>query len=216
MENKTEKKSVFVICSVRKADEATKMGLVAYKQKLESEGHKVHLPHVDTNQFGSGYEICVENTTANIAAKETHIIYDATSQGSHFDIGVVFIDAYLHPEKKVYVQEHMRNDSLCISMANHLPILFDDKLGGYETWVGRFHEMLQAKIIPVSYMPEVQISHIALGMAFALCTLFAEKRIKVMYNGGIMDANGQYFILFERSFGTMIIEWEEAQKKLDE
>ena len=51
MKPKTEKNSVFIICSVRKADEATKMGLVAYKQKLESEGYKVHLPHMDTNQI---------------------------------------------------------------------------------------------------------------------------------------------------------------------
>ena len=216
MKPKIEKNSVFIICSVRKADEATKMGLVAYKQKLESEGYKVHLPHMDTNQSGSGYEICVQNTTANIAAKQTHIIYDATSQGSHFDIGVAFVDAYLHPEKKVYVREYMTNDPLGVSTDNHLNILFDDKLGGHEKWVGRFQQMLQAKTISILYMPEVQISHIELGMAFALCTFFVEKRIKVMYNGGIVDATGQYFILFERSFGTMIIEWEEAQKKLNE
>ncbi len=212
MEPKTEKKSVFIICSVRKADDATRQGLVAYKQKLEAQGYKVHLPHLDTNQFGSGHEICAQNTTANIAATETHVFYDEKSEGSHFDIGVKFVDIYLHPEKLFHVSTYSTDDSLNIL---HLQRIFDEKFRGYSAWYKKLEEMMQKEIIPIEYHPKrLYATHIELGMAFALCTLFPEKRINVIYNGGIMEENGQYIILFERSFGTMIMEWEEYQTKI--
>jgi hypothetical protein len=215
MEPKTEKKSVFIICSVRKADDATRQGLVAYKQKLETQGYEVHLPHLDTNQSGSGHEICVQNTKANIAASETHVFYDGNSEGSHFDIGVKFVDMYLHPEKLFHVSTYSAADSLNIL---HLQRIFNEKFGGYSLWFKKLEEMIQKEIIPIAYHPKrlsaTDIAHIELGMAFALCTLFPEKRINVIYNGGIMEENGQYIILFERSFGTMIMEWEEYQTKI--
>lgn len=211
MEPKTEKKSVFIICSVRKADDATRQELVAYKQKLESQGYKVHLPHLDTNQSGSGYEICMQNTTANIAAAETHVFYDGKSEGSHFDIGVKFVDIYLYPEKLFHMIAYCADDPLNIL---HLQRIFDEKFGGYNMWFKKLEEMMQKEIIPISYQPKrLYETHIELGMAFALCILFPEKRINVVYNGGIMEENGQYVILFERSFGTMIMEWEECQTK---
>jgi hypothetical protein len=211
MEPKTEKKSVFIICSVRKADDATRQELVAYKQKLESQGYKVHLPHLDTNQSGSGHEICVQNTTVNIAAAETHVFYDGKSEGSHFDIGVKFVDIYLHPEKLFHMIAYSADDPLNIL---HLQRIFDEKFGGYNAWFKKLEEMMRKEIIPIEYHPKrLYATHIELGMAFALCTLFPEKRINVVYNGGIVEENGQYIILFERSFGTMIMEWEEYQTK---
>lgn len=214
MKTKTEKKSVFVICSVRKAHESTRQKLVAYKYALQERGYKVHLPHLDTNQQASGYEICVQNTTENIAAIETHMFYDMTSEGSHFDLGVKFVDIYFHPEKVFYVIEYMKNDLFGIETPNHLNILFDSKFEGYQRWIHKLEEMMQKDTIPIIYIPKnMQESHIELGMAFALYTLFPEKRVNVVHNGGIIDENGEYLILFERSFGTMITEWETKQKE---
>ena len=210
-----EKKSVFIICSVRKANAATREALVGYKQKLLSQGYvNVHLPHLDTNQNATGYEICVQNTTENIAATEIHVFYDVTSEGSHFDIGVQFVDSYLHPEKKFYVVEYLENDPLGISMQDHMYRLFEEKFEGCKRWINILETIMGVDDLLVSYYPQnIQASHLELGMLFALCTFYPEKRIKVIHNGGIVHENGQYFILFERSFGTMIMEWEDAQEK---
>lgn len=214
METKTEKKSVFIICSVRKADAATQARLVAYKEKLESQGYKVHLPHLDTDQQASGYEICLQNTAANIAAAETHIFYDHASQVSHFDIGVKFVDAYIHPEKEVYVMQYLEHDPLGLYKTEHLQMLFEERFGGYESFRCRLEEMMESDIIDLAYLPRhIKTTHIELGMAFALCALSPEKRIKVLCNGEIMESDGQYRILFEESFGKMIVEWERHQQK---
>lgn len=214
MKNKN-KNSVFIICSVRNADAATKIKLVAYKQKLMTLGYQVHLPHIDTPQDTSGYEICVENTQANIAAKQTHIFFDKTSEGSFFDIGVRLVDMYLHPEEKeFYVMEYLDNNISHVAKGNHLEFFFNQKLDGYNFWIAKLESMMKSEIIPISYLPrDIQQSHMKLGIAFALCKFFPEKRIKVIHNRAIMDEYGQYFIIFERSFGTMLVEWEERQKK---
>ncbi|MEI7558451.1 MAG: hypothetical protein WCJ45_06765 [bacterium] len=215
METKTEKKSVFIICSVRKADAATQKMLVAYKQKLESQRCKVHLPHLDTNQYASGYEICLQNTAESMAALQTYIFYDRESEGVHFDIGVKFVDAYIHPEKEVYVMHYLEKDPLGLYKTDHLQMLFEDRFGGYEVWRGKLKEMMREEIISIRYLPNdsFQYSHIALGMAFALCRIFPKKCIKTHYNRGIMHQDGQYFLLFEQSFGKMIVEWEDHQQK---
>jgi hypothetical protein len=209
----TPKKTVFIICSVRKANAAIREALVNYKQKLLSQGYaNVHLPHLDTNQNATGYEICGQNTIENIAATEIHVFYDATSEGSHFDIGVRFVDQYLHPEKKFYVIEYQENGVL--DMQDNLYRLFEEKFQGYERWIGILETMMEVDDLPVSYYPQnIQASNLELGMIFALCAIDPKKRINVIENRGIMDENGQYFILFERSFGTMIMEWQEAQAK---
>lgn len=53
-------------------------------------GHNVHLPHRDTDQTASGYNICIENGDAIFNADEVHIFYNPESQGTHFDMGVAF------------------------------------------------------------------------------------------------------------------------------
>ena len=81
---------IFIICPVRLADDATRQRLEDYTAALEADGHKVHLPHRDTNQAGTGTEICTENMNAIKEADEVHIFYLANSTGIHFDMGVSF------------------------------------------------------------------------------------------------------------------------------
>ena len=81
---------IFIICPVRLADDATRKKLEEYTAELELQGHKVHLPHRDTNQAGTGTEICTENMNAIKEADEVHIFYLSNSTGIHFDMGVAF------------------------------------------------------------------------------------------------------------------------------
>jgi hypothetical protein len=83
-------KKIFIICPVRLADDATRKKLEEHTIELEKQGHKVHLPHRDTNQAGSGSEICTENMNAIKEADEIHIFYNGQSTGIHFDMGVAF------------------------------------------------------------------------------------------------------------------------------
>ena len=92
-DNKTEQrmnKKVFIICTVRGASEEYVKKLEAYVTDLESQGIEVHLPHRDTNQTATGFEICTENMQAIAKANEVHIFYNSKSQGTHFDMGVAF------------------------------------------------------------------------------------------------------------------------------
>jgi len=82
--------NIFIICTVRNATEEYKKQLEDYVSKLEIEGHKVHLPHRDTNQQGSGIDICKQNRKAIELSDEVHLFYSAESQGTHFDMGVAF------------------------------------------------------------------------------------------------------------------------------
>jgi len=91
-ENKEEndKKSVFIIGSVRDATPELKNKMEEHAKSLEAKGYKVHLPHRDTNQNGRGIEICIENMNAISNSDEVHIFYNPNSQGSHFDMGITF------------------------------------------------------------------------------------------------------------------------------
>ena len=80
----------FIICTVRGASEEYKKKLEDYVAKLESEGNEIHLPHRDTNQAGSGTQICTQNMKAIMESDEVHVFYNPDSQGTHFDLGVAF------------------------------------------------------------------------------------------------------------------------------
>lgn len=82
--------NVFIICTVRNATPAYRSRLEEYVLSLEQEGHRVHLPHRDTDQSGRGYEINRANMEAIKKADEVHIFYSSESQGTHFDMGVSF------------------------------------------------------------------------------------------------------------------------------
>jgi len=84
-------KKIFIICPVRDADLETKKRLEDYAAALEKEGHRVHLPHRDTNQSDTiGYKICLTNLIAIKHADEVHVFYTNTSTGTHFDLGMAF------------------------------------------------------------------------------------------------------------------------------
>lgn len=87
---------------MRDASPELQAKLEAYTNWLEDRGHEVHLPHRDTDQTASGLEICMQNGTAIMTAEEIHIIYDEKSQGSHFDLGMVFAsDMLFHTRKRI-------------------------------------------------------------------------------------------------------------------
>jgi len=94
-------KKIFIICTVRSATEEYKKKLEDYVTNLEKT-YKVHLPHRDTDQSASGYNICAQNKKAILDADEVHVFYNPDSQGTHFDLGVAF--AY---EKKIKVVENI-------------------------------------------------------------------------------------------------------------
>lgn len=98
-------KKIFIICTVRGASEEYKKKLEDYVAKLEKEGCEVHLPHRDTNQQASGYNICIQNTRAIAMCNEVHVFYNPESQGTHFDLGVSFAFG-----RKVVVVENVPYD----------------------------------------------------------------------------------------------------------
>lgn len=91
---------IFIICPVRIATPECKDRLENYTATLERQGHTVHLPHRDTDQTASAYQICAQNMAAITFADEVHIFYLPESQGIHFDLGVAFAN-----NKKIRVIE---------------------------------------------------------------------------------------------------------------
>jgi nucleoside 2-deoxyribosyltransferase len=85
-----EQLNIFIICSVRGTSDEYRKRLEHYVKTLEDIGHNVHLPHRDTNQNNSGFNICKENSNAIFNSDEIHIFYNSESQGTHFDMGVSF------------------------------------------------------------------------------------------------------------------------------
>ncbi len=85
-------KNIFLICPVRFASEEEKTSLENYVSSLESQGHKVHYPPRDTNQFDEtgGYNICRDNLQVIKSSDEVHIYWNGQSYGSHFDFGASF------------------------------------------------------------------------------------------------------------------------------
>lgn len=83
-------KRIFVICSVRGMDDEYRKTLENYVAALEEKGWEVHLPHRDTDQEASGFDICTQNMNAINKADEIHIFYSEKSTGTHFDLGVAF------------------------------------------------------------------------------------------------------------------------------
>lgn len=81
---------VFIIGSVRNASAEYRAKLETCAKQLETDGHRVHLPHRDTDQTASSWEICSTNREAIATADEVHIFYSSQSQGSIFDMGIAF------------------------------------------------------------------------------------------------------------------------------
>ncbi|HBY20497.1 MAG TPA: hypothetical protein DEG71_05730 [Clostridiales bacterium] len=85
------KHDIFLICPVRDANPEQKQKMEQYISNLESQGKIVYYPARDTDQVDLiGFRICTDNKQAILDAKEVHIFYDKTSQGSLFDLGIAF------------------------------------------------------------------------------------------------------------------------------
>jgi hypothetical protein len=82
---------IFLICPVRNADEMQKAKITEYINSLENRGLSVYYPARDTNQNDhQEFRICTDNKKAIENAKEIHLFWDKTSQGSLFDLGMAF------------------------------------------------------------------------------------------------------------------------------
>lgn len=79
----------FLICPVRGVAPDTFRDHVA---AIEADGTKLHWPPRDTNQKDdpTGFRICTDNKAAIAAADVVYVIWDGTSQGCLFDLGVAF------------------------------------------------------------------------------------------------------------------------------
>ena len=120
---------IYIICSVRNADAQTKASLEAYTDWLEDKGHEVHLPHRDTKQDAKGFDICNQNGTAIALADEIHIIYDEKSQGSHFDLGIVFAyDVLLNYKKRIRVVNYAGLGSGKLAEGKSFPRMMEEWL----------------------------------------------------------------------------------------
>ena len=85
---------VFLICTVRDADDTDKKFINDYLTELRSQGKKVYYPADDTVQTdpSGGYQICSDNYRAIMRSKEAHVYWTEKSQGTKFDLGMAFYE----------------------------------------------------------------------------------------------------------------------------
>ncbi len=77
---------ITIICPVRKGTPDEVFGHV---EQLEGSGHKVFFPTRDIPKVMPESEICRKMRIEIAAAKEVHVWYDGSSQGVHYDMGVL-------------------------------------------------------------------------------------------------------------------------------
>ncbi len=104
---------IFLICPVRNASEEQKQWIENLVKQKTEEGYIIHAPHLHTRQtdmFG-GYAICKQNADAMASSSEVDMLYDSSSTGSAFDLGVAYA---LHKPLKVLNEEVLssKNDDL--------------------------------------------------------------------------------------------------------
>jgi len=88
------KMKIFLICPVRNVQLEERTKIEQYVSSLERSGHSVHWPERDTDQNDAvGLRICKDNRKAIRKADEIHVWWNEKSQGSIFDLGMVFASA---------------------------------------------------------------------------------------------------------------------------
>lgn len=98
---------IYVVCSVRDADEGRTAEVEKYVKYLEDQGHKVHFPQRDVNQADeTGINIVRPHRKAMREADRVDIFWDVNSKGSHFDIGMAFM-----AEAPIHVVMAYQNDT---------------------------------------------------------------------------------------------------------
>ncbi len=100
---KKKRKRVFLICPVRGITDEEKGKIGQYVARLERKGYEVYWPLRDTDQNDPvGLRICEDNLWAIAKAHEVHVWWSGKSQGSFFDLGMVFaLNTILGAGKKV-------------------------------------------------------------------------------------------------------------------
>ena len=101
------KMKIYIVCPVRNVTEEQKKELDTYVEQLEKEGHHVYYPPRDVNQNDeTGWNICQAHKKAMIDADRVDVFWDKTSTGSHFDIGMAFME-----NKKVKLVKTYQEDN---------------------------------------------------------------------------------------------------------
>jgi nucleoside 2-deoxyribosyltransferase len=87
-EPRARAKRAYLICPVRgHSPEETRL----YVEQLEAAGWLVHWPPRDTNQVDPvGNRICEDNLRATEEADRVFVVFDPTSRGSLFDLGMAW------------------------------------------------------------------------------------------------------------------------------
>lgn len=97
-------RKIFLICPVRGSSLETQQRIAEYVARLETEGAEVYWPARDTDQTDChGWAICSRNRSVILDATEIHVWYDASSSGSKFDLGMVFVLLGIGWTKKVVI-----------------------------------------------------------------------------------------------------------------
>jgi nucleoside 2-deoxyribosyltransferase len=78
-------KKFFIIHSKGLTDRASELA-----ERLRAQGHEVYVPGVQTQQDADELTICTANRQAMSAADEVRVIWDGTSHGVIFDLGMAF------------------------------------------------------------------------------------------------------------------------------
>ena len=89
-------KKFFIIHSKGLTDKAHNLA-----ESLRSQGHEVYVPGIQTKQDTDELTICTANREAMNRADEVRVIWDGTSHGVIFDLGMAF--ALNKPIKLEYV-----------------------------------------------------------------------------------------------------------------
>jgi nucleoside 2-deoxyribosyltransferase len=89
-------KKFFIIHSKGLTDKARELA-----DGLRAQGHEVYVPGIQTKQDTDELTICTANREAMSAADEVRVIWDGTSHGVIFDLGMAF--ALGKPIKLEYV-----------------------------------------------------------------------------------------------------------------
>jgi nucleoside 2-deoxyribosyltransferase len=83
--------NIYLVCTIRNATVAFAEHIKQYVAMLEQRGHRVYFPPRDTDQNDdTGLRICKDNRKGIESADEVHVMWDGSSQGSIFDLGMAF------------------------------------------------------------------------------------------------------------------------------
>ena len=100
-------RKIYLICPVRNVTADQQRAVDTYAHQLTERGDDVHNPRYAVDQTDTtGVGICLAHFDAMDLADEVHVFWDATSTGSHFDLGMAFA-----LDKPVVVVELLTPDS---------------------------------------------------------------------------------------------------------